>query len=286
MKTVMACFLSLVFAIAARTLARAQQEKGPAQSQYIEDKTLPLPQSPGLMVHFLAYPEPLGEPPLVQWNSGLKVTDAAGKTLFEGPGGRYWHMPFVQDVIVVHGEPVILIGDSSSLSAIRYSSGNFVDAGSWVGWKVELQPLNNGDFKILVSAQGSGYEDLPNVFQWDGVHSREDSEARATLLKQVVREASDEVENSPDIQPPANLGNQHRWIMDCFRALNAAVILGGRADALHVCSRARERIEKSPPEWKCGNTQPDCNARSRQLELDQLDSGVKARTMASVSSPD
>jgi hypothetical protein len=165
MKAVTICFLSILFAFAARIPAAARQGKSPVpdRSQYLEIKILPLLQNPRVLAHFLASPEPLGEPLLVRWNSGLKLTDAAGKTLFEGPRRRSWHMPFVHDVIVVHGEPVILIGDSSSLSAIRYSSGNIVNAGEWGGSRVELQPLNNGDFKIVVSAPGSGQEDLPNV---------------------------------------------------------------------------------------------------------------------------
>ena len=275
MKTVTARLLLLLFALAAPLQANAQQDKGvvPVQSQYLEIKTLPLPHSPGLLVHFLSYPEPLGEPPLIQWNSGVKVTDTAGTTLAEVHCGRFFRRPFIQDVIVVHEKPVILLGDSGALTALRYSSGTFVDVGSWAGpGKVELQPLNNGDFKIVISASGSGSEDLPNVFQWDGDTSREDSQARALLLRQLLRDANDEVENSPD-----ELGNTYWWSMDCFRALHATAILGNRADALQLCASVRERIEAFPRTWVCNASQPECNDRERKLELDTLDSGMRAR---------
>jgi hypothetical protein len=274
MKTATARFLLLLFALAAPTLVRAQQAKGDvlAPNQYLEIKTLPLSHNPALLVRFLGHPEPLGEPPLVQWNAGVKVTDTSDKTLAEIHGLHFWHPPFRQEIIVVHEEPVILIGDTASLTALHYSSGYLADVGDWAGAKVELQPLNNGDFKIVVSASGSGYEDLPNVFEWDGVSSREDSQARGALLRQVLKEASDEVEDSPD-----ELGNTYRWSMDCFRALHATAILGNRADALQLCARARQRIEAFPRKWVCNASQPDCNDRERKLELDTFDSGMRAR---------
>ena len=280
-------FLLLLLALTVPTLATAQKDKGhlPQMTEFPKNKVLPFSRNPDLNVEFIVDQQPIQEPPLLQWRLGVKVTDAEGKNLAGGLGGSlYWHRPYIQDVITVHEEPVILLGDSSRVDALHYSSGYLSGVGDWMGGRVEFQLLDDGDYRVVVSA--SDPEGVPNVFRWNGSTSREDTQGRATLLKRVVREAGDEVENSPDIQPPANLGNQHRWIMDCFRALNAAVILGDRADALHICSRARERIEKSQPEWICGNTQPDCNARSRRLELDQLDSGVKARTMAAVSSPD
>jgi hypothetical protein len=275
MKTATARFLLLLFALAPPALAAAQQGKGdvPVQNQYLEIKTLPLPLSPGLLVSFLdVNPQPLGEPPLVQWNAGVKVTDGNGKTLAEMRSGNFWRRPFVQDVIVVHEEPVILIGDSASLTAPHYSSGNLVDVGSWAGGKVELQPLSNGDFKIVISDSGPGEEDLPNVFQWDGVSSHEDSQARTALLRQVLKKDKDEVENSPD-----EWGSTHRWSMDCFRDLHAAAILGNRTDALQLCSRARHRIEAFSLKYICGFTQPDCNERSRKMELEWFDSGMLAR---------
>ena len=283
--------LSLSHPCLSQTVAQMGTSRPPEFSEYPADKVVPLSKNPDLNVHFIVDAS-ASTPPLTQWRLGVKITDAEGKTLAELPGGSpLWQRPFIQDVVIIHGTPVILLGNLSYIVALRYSSKDlsFRDVGDWMGGRIEFQLLDDGDYEVVVSASGGldvpPNEDLPNAFRWSGAKSLEDTQRRSALLKQVVREASDHVENSPDFEPPAYVGNLHRWIMDCFRALDAAVIFGDRADALHVCSRARERIEQSPPEWICGNREPDCNLRSRQSELDQLDSGVKARSVGAVSQP-
>jgi hypothetical protein len=269
--------LSLSHPCLSQTVAQMGISRPPEFTEYPRDKVLSLSKNPEVNVHFIVEPLPIQEPPLPQWRLGLKVTDTEGKTLAEMPGGSpLWQRPFIQDVVIIHGTPVILLGNLSQVVALRYSSGYLSDVGDWMGARIEFQFLDDGDYEVVVSAAGP--EDLPNAFRFNGEESGEDTQRRAALLKHIVGEASDEVEHSLD-----KLGSVYRWTNDCFRALRAAVTLNNRAEALRICARARERIQTSTPKLICVSGPPDCNERQLQLDLEQFDSDEKSRSVARIS---
>jgi hypothetical protein len=272
--------ISVALALVVAVPLAAQVPKPVFLGLKVEEKELAVPQADGYKIRFTAKASTRsGDPPLIEWTLGAAIVNTEGRTVDEWKSETPVAFgPLVREIVVAHGQTMILVGSYNTLSMLRVQDGSlrFIGKGERGTGYVNYRQVSNGDIEITTI---SSIPSLPMVMRWDGNEIQEDWDAEALRVQGVFAEALEDLNKPEDsLFPP-------HWTDVCNYVLNAAYYLvvgqasrGKNGDshatdrALEICAAARKRIARwEHPAWSGLQSTAE---RDRQNALETFDSSA------------